>query len=127
MFGDLLDRLRRAVPTASIMVVGPGDRWRYVRGRWQVVDGIDKIVAAQQAACKEHGAAFWDTRARMGGKGAMRDWVYSGLAQVDFVHFTSAGYHRLAAAMYSDIMRQFETYQKTRTEVGANGHADKNR
>jgi hypothetical protein len=130
MFGDLLDRLRRDVPTASILVVGPGDRWRYVHGRWQVVDGIDKIVDAQQAACREHGAAFWDTRGRMGGKGAMRDWVYAGLAQADFVHFTSAGYHRLAAVLYADVMQEFEAYQKTRTEVGAsaaNGHADKDR
>ena len=128
MFEDLLTRLRRAVPTASIMVVGPGDRWRYLHGRWQTVDGIDKIVDAQQAACKEHAVAFWDTRRRMGGKGSMRDWVYAGLAQGDYVHFTAAGYRRLAAVMYADIMQQFEAYQKTRTEVGApaaNGHADK--
>jgi lysophospholipase L1-like esterase len=129
MFGDVLDRLRRAVPTASILAVGPGDRWRYTHGRWQVVDGIDKIVDAQQAACQEHGAAFWDTRGRMGGKGAMRDWVYAGLAQADFVHFTSAGYRRLAAAMYADVMEQFEEYRKTRIEVGApvpNAHPDAN-
>jgi hypothetical protein len=130
MFGDLLERLRRAAPTASILVVGPGDRWRFLRGRWQVVDGIDKIVDAQQDACRKHGVAFWDTRVRMGGKGAMRDWVYAGLAQADFVHFTSAGYHRIAAVMYADIMQQFDAYQKTRTEVGApaaNGHPDKDR
>jgi hypothetical protein len=129
MFGDLLDRLRRAVPTASILVAGPGDRWRYLRGRWQIVDGIDKIVDAQQIACREHGVAFWDTRGRMGGKGAMRDWVNAGLAQPDFVHFTAAGYHRLASAMYADLMQQFEAYQKVRTEGGApaNGHPDKDR
>ncbi|HEX3748776.1 MAG TPA: SGNH/GDSL hydrolase family protein [Bryobacteraceae bacterium] len=127
MFTDLLDRLRRAVPTASILVVGPGDRWRYVRGRWQIVDGIDKIVAAQQLTCKEHGCAFWDTRGRMGGKGAMRDWVNAGLAQADHVHFTSAGYHRLAAVMYSDLMQQFDAYRKNRAEMGvvaAHGHAN---
>lgn len=128
MFGDVLDRLRRAVPTASILVVGPGDRWRYLRGKWQIVGGIDKIVDAQQAACRDHGCAFWDTRARMGGQGSMRDWVYAGLAQGDFVHFTAAGYQRLASVMYADIIGQFEAYQKTRTEIGApsaNGHADK--
>lgn len=134
MFGDLLDRLRRAAPAASILVVGPGDRWRNVRGKWQVVDGIDKIIEAQQAACKEHGCAFWNTRERMGGKGAMRDWVYAGLAQWDYVHFTSPGYHRLASVMYGDVIQQFEAYQKTRADIGDpaahgqtdHGHADKN-
>jgi hypothetical protein len=118
MFGDVLSRLRRAAPTASILVVGPGDRWRYSHGKWQVVPGIDEIVEAQQAACREHFCAFWNTRLRMGGAGAMRDWVYAGLAQWDFVHLTGAGYHRLAAAMFADLMEQFEAYQKTRTEIG---------
>ncbi|HUA57581.1 MAG TPA: SGNH/GDSL hydrolase family protein [Verrucomicrobiae bacterium] len=118
MFGDLLDRLRRAAPAASIFVVGPGDRWRYVHGKWQVVDGIDFVIDAQQAACKERGCAYWNTRERMGGKGAMRDWVYAGLAQWDFVHFTVPGYRRLADAMFADIMQQFEEYRKMRTEVG---------
>jgi lysophospholipase L1-like esterase len=124
MFGELIDRLRRDAPTASILVVGPGDRWSFLRGRWQIVDGIDKIIDAQKAACREHGCAFWDTRARMGGKGAMHDWVYAGLAQQDFVHFTEPGYHRLAAVMYADIMQHFAEYQKARTEA-ANGHPDK--
>jgi hypothetical protein len=118
MYGELIDRLRRAAPTASILAVGPGDRWRLVRGRWQIVDGIDKIIDAQTAACREHGCAFWDTRARMGGKGAMRDWVYSGLAQQDFVHFTAAGYRRLADAMYGDLMQQFELFQQNRPDGG---------
>jgi len=118
MFGDLLDRFRRAAPAASIFVVGPGDRWRYVRGKWQIVNGIDDIIAAQQAACREHGCAFWNTRERMGGKGSMRDWVYAGLAQWDFVHFTVPGYRRLAEAMFADIMQQFEEYRKSRTEPG---------
>ena len=96
----------------------PGDRWRLVRGRWQIVEGIDKVIEAQQSACREHGCAYWDTRGRMGGKGVMRDWVYAGLAQQDFVHFTAAGYRRLANAMYADFIQQFETYQKNRTDVG---------
>ena len=118
MYSELIERLRRAAPTASLLAVGPGDRWRLVRGRWQIVDGIDKIVDAQQSACREHGCAFWDTRARMGGKGAMRDWVYAGLAQQDFVHFTAAGYRRLADAMYADLMQQFELFQQNRPDGG---------
>jgi lysophospholipase L1-like esterase len=117
MFGELIDRLHREAATASILVVSPSDRWRYAHGKWQIVDAIDKITEAQRAACKEHGCAVWDMRTRMGGKGSMRDWVYAGLGQKDFVHFTSAGYHRLANVMFQDLMQQFEEYQKTRTEI----------
>ena len=135
MFGGLLERLRRAAPTASILVIGPADRWRYSQRKWQVVPGIDNIVEAQQAACREHACTFWDTRTRMGGAGSMRDWVYAGLAQWDYVHFTVAGYRRLAAAMFGDLMEQFDAYQKTRNEIGGaasqgqaeHGQTDKNR
>ena len=51
----------------------------------------------------------------MGGRGAMREWVTYGLAQADHVHFTAAGYRRLASALYDDLMHQYATYEKTRT------------
>jgi len=117
MFSSLLQRLRSAAPAASILVLGPPDRWARVRGVWRVVDGVDRIVAAEQQACRENACAFWDTRRRMGGKGSMRDWVYSGLAQADYVHFTNAGYRRLADVLYADLMLQYETYKKTRLEI----------
>jgi len=118
MFSELLQRLRHAAPAASILVLGPPDRWYRYRGVFRPYPGIDWVIAAQQAACRENACAFWDTRARMGGKGAMRDWVYAGLAQGDYVHFTSAGYRRLAGVLFADIMQQYDTYKKTRQELG---------
>jgi lysophospholipase L1-like esterase len=126
MFSALLQRLRREAPTASILVIGPPDRWSRQRGKWQPVAGEDGIVAAQQGASLENGCAFWDTRERMGGKGAMRDWVFSGLAQGDRVHFTAAGYQRLASVLFEDFIGQYEAYKKVRAEplagrLGASG------
>jgi lysophospholipase L1-like esterase len=46
----------------------------------------------------------------------MRDWVYAGLGQRDYVHFTAPGYRRLAEALFTDLMGQYETYKKARTE-----------
>jgi lysophospholipase L1-like esterase len=118
MFSSLLARMRQDAPAASILVIGPADRWSRNRGgAWHVLEGVDKIVAAQKAACREAGCTYWDTRERMGGKGSMRDWVYSGLAQPDYVHFSSTGYRRLADALYSDLMRQYDSYRKTRSEI----------
>lgn len=121
MFTRLLQRLRQDAPTASILVLGPADRWQRYQGKWRLVPGIDRIVTAEQNACREAGCAFWDTRERMGGAGAMKQWVYAGLGQGDHVHFTDAGYRRLADTLFADLMQQYEVYRKTRIEtIGQN-------
>jgi len=117
-FAKVIARLRQAVPSASILVLGPADRWVVARGRWQLVAGIDDIVAQQQSVCQELGCAYWDTRERMGGAGTMRDWQTAGLAQGDRVHFTAAGYRRLARVLYSDLMLLFDAYTKARPDAG---------
>ena len=117
MFSSLLARLRQAAPTASILVLGPSDRWSRTRYGLKLVPGIDWVIAAQKRACRANGAAYWDTRERMGGKGSMRDWVYAGWAQNDYVHFTVPGYRRLAETLFGDLMGQYEVYKKARTEA----------
>ena len=125
-YSSLLEKLRAAAPTASILAIGPGDRWVRSRGAWKLVPGIDWVIAAQRAACKANGCAYWDTRARMGGSGAMRDWVTAGLGQADHVHFTAAGYRRLASALFDDIMSQYAAFQKVRTEADKEPHGQPN-
>jgi hypothetical protein len=92
------------------------------------LDRIDDIIAAQQYACRENACAYWNTRERMGGKGSMRDWVSAGLGQSDYVHFTSAGYRRIAAVLFADLLQQYQTFRKTRLEIAADpnshGHAN---
>jgi lysophospholipase L1-like esterase len=119
MFSSLLQRLRSAAPQASILVLGPTDRWYRYRGALRPLDGIDSIIAAQQEACRENACAYWNARERMGGKGSMREWVAAGLGQGDYVHFTSTGYRRLAAVLYADILQQYQIFRKTRLEIAA--------
>ena len=118
-FAAILQRLRRAVPAASILVVGPPDRFYRVKGHWRPYEAVDRIVAAQEEACRQNRCAYWNTRARMGAEGSMVYWVTAGLAQGDYVHFTSAGYQRLAAALFQDIMRLYDSYLKIRPELAS--------
>ena len=97
---------------ASILAIGPDDRWTAAGGKWHEMPGIDRIIADQRAVCREAGCAYWDWRERMGGSGSMRDWVYSGFAQADHVHLTSIGYRRLSAVLFGDLMQQFESYKR---------------
>src|SRR5262249_2042876 len=104
MFSRLLAELRAASPTAAILVIGRPDR--EIRGRtcWIPMDRLDMIIEAQRQAAYNAGCAFWDQRAKMGGKGSMGQWVNAGMAQMDRVHFTSPGYHLMGDAIFRDVM-----------------------
>jgi lysophospholipase L1-like esterase len=121
MFTKLLHRLRQDAPTASILVLGPPDREYRARGRWATLDKLDRIVAAQREAALANGCGFWDMREKMGGKGAMREWVTAGLAQYDHVHFTAPGYRRLGNTLFRDLMYNYDKYTKVRDELARAG------
>jgi lysophospholipase L1-like esterase len=129
MFSALLQRFRKAAPTASMLVVGPPDRFYRQRTQWLPYEKIDMIVAAQRDAALANGCAFWDLRAKMGGKGSMREWVLAGLAQYDHVHFTGAGYRLIGNSVFQDLMSQFETFLRVRQQLlgqYANGQPSEN-
>ena len=95
-------------------MLGPADRaLRAGRRGWNPYSGIDRIVRAQRSVCRELGCAYWDERSRMGGFGAMRQWVSVGWGQPDHTHFTDEGYTELAAALFSDIVQQYNSYERT--------------
>jgi lysophospholipase L1-like esterase len=120
MFVQMIARFRKAAPTATILVIGPPDR--YIRTRtkgWIVMENIDLIVEAQRQAATSAGCAFWDLRAKMGGKGAMKEWVMAGMAQGDYVHFTGPGYRMIGDAVFRDLMSQYDLFLKARESVAA--------
>jgi lysophospholipase L1-like esterase len=116
-FSALLARVREAAPTAAILVVGPPDRDIKVKRAWSPLDGVDMIVEAQREAAKANRCAFWDLRAKMGGKGSMQQWVNAGLAANDHVHFSGAGYRMLGDAIFRDVMSQYDQFLKARESI----------
>jgi lysophospholipase L1-like esterase len=124
-FIDLIGRFRKAAPTATILIIGPPDR--FIRNRakgWVPMDNIDMIVEAQEQAAASTGCAFWDLRAKMGGKGAMREWVLAGMAQADYVHFTGPGYRMIGDAVFRDLMSQYDVFLKAREGLAAAAASD---
>ena len=118
MFIQLIHRFRKAAPTATILLIGPPDRYIRTRSKgWIPMDNIDLIVEGQRQAAAATGCAFWDLRAKMGGKGAMKQWVQAGMAQGDYVHFTGAGYRMIGDAVFRDLMSQYDVFQKARESV----------
>jgi len=121
MYVQLIKRMREAAPAASILVMAPPDRYIRTRKGWTVLDGVDVIVEAQRQAAAMEGCAFWDTRAKMGGKGAMHQWVQAGMGQYDHVHFTAPGYRLIADAVYRDVISQYDIFLKAREALALSG------
>jgi lysophospholipase L1-like esterase len=122
MFETLIARIRDAAPTATIMVIGPPDRYIRTRKGWITMENVDTIVEGQRQAAIATGCAFWDLRAKMGGKGSMQQWVTAGMAQYDHVHFTGTGYKVLGDAVFRDLMSQYEAFMKARAEIVADAN-----
>jgi lysophospholipase L1-like esterase len=115
-FRNVIQKVRRATPVASILVVGPPDCYLRRRRSLGPFPWLDQVIEIQRRVATEQGCAFWDWRQRMGGVGSKQQWVLSGYAQADYVHFTGAGYQLLGRALFSDLMLQYETFVKVREE-----------
>lgn len=99
-------RIRKALPHASVLLLGPPDRAARKKGNWVALDRLDRITEIQRRVAREQNAAFWDQRDQMGGSGSMHTWYLAGLAQRDHVHFTEAGYAQLGRLFYSQLIEQ---------------------
>jgi len=110
-FASIIDTLHQYVPESSILVVGPPDRSVSQHRSWHPYEGTDRIIQAQRTVCRTHGCAYWDQRKRMGGLGAMQQWVYAGWAQPDHTHFTGEGYRALADALLADLVTGYHAYK----------------
>ena len=89
---EALGRIRRALPSAALVVVGAPDQGGVPPAR------LDAVIRAQRRAAAAARAEFVGLRAAMGGAGTAMRWASasSPLAARDHVHFTQAGYRELA-------------------------------
>jgi lysophospholipase L1-like esterase len=115
-FRAMIRKVRKASPVAGILVVGPPDCYLRRRRSLGPFPWLDQVIEIQRRVAIQEGCAFWDWRQRMGGVGSKQQWVLSGYAQADYVHFTGAGYDLLGKALFSDLMFQYDTFLKAREE-----------
>lgn len=111
--GDLrrvLDRFARAAPTASCLLVGPGDFPIKTEGGYVPRPRTAALVAAQREVALEKGCAFWDALAFMGGEGSMALWARAepAMGRPDHIHLSRRGYVRMGMAITDALMQGFE-------------------
>ena len=89
-----VERLRRALPGVSLLLMSPMDRAeRAGGGEIVTLATIPKLVAIQEHVARDTGCAFFNTFEAMGGSGTMARWyeAHPRMVSADFIHPSPAG------------------------------------
>lgn len=119
--GGQIERVKGLCPEARIIFVGPADMSIKVRGALQTHPLLPVLTRALAATCDEHGVAFWDMFAVMGGWNSMSAWVNHSppLAGPDYIHFTMRGANKIAGILWKAIRASYDyMLMRRRLEAG---------
>ena len=113
---DALSRVKRAVPSASCLLLGPPDRAIETKDGWITSPKIVEIVRSQRRVAQAAGCAFYDQLAAMGGEGSMAAWAVQDppRAARDRVHLSRDGYAQLGASFVADLLRGYSLYRASK-------------
>jgi lysophospholipase L1-like esterase len=111
LFGRMLTPIRAARPGASCLVVAPLDQAEDKDGTLVSRALIPMMVEAQRQAAHDHGCAFWDAYAWMGGRGAALRWNHRGLLSSDFHHLSPKGSTLLADGLVGALEAGYGSFK----------------
>ncbi|MDR1543531.1 MAG: GDSL-type esterase/lipase family protein [Prevotellaceae bacterium] len=104
---------QKICPQAKIVLIGPADMSKKVRGKLQTYPLLSEMVEAMKTTANRNGAAFWDMYSVMGGHNSMLHWVKEkpALAAPDYIHFTPKGADKIAEMLFEAFMRYYEYWK----------------
>jgi lysophospholipase L1-like esterase len=110
----VLDRLRRAAPRASCLLIGPADVATKQRGVWTSRRRLRGVIAVQRRQAFAHGCAFFDAHSFMG-RGGIARWHRASprMAAADHVHLTTRGYVKLGMGLGDALMRAYDDTRRS--------------
>ena len=118
----VLQDFRKGLPGAALMLMSPPDQ-----GVSHTDSTSNPAVARLASAMKETAqiehVLFWDFYEGMGGKGAIRAFVQTGLGEPDCVHLGFSGATLMGARFASEMVRGFRSYLKANPAAGCLGPA----
>lgn len=111
---QVLDRIRTAVPEASVLVMSPMDRGKREGGEIVTPAILPQIVGIQKQVALDAGWAFFDTFDAMGGSGTMARWYNSSprLVSADFMHPLPAGAAKVGALLDEALFQGYDRYEQ---------------
>lgn len=115
----VLEDFRTALPDTALMLMSPPDQ-----GVSHTDSTSNPAVAKLAKDLRETAEAehvyFWDFYEGMGGKGAIRAFVRTGLGEPDCVHLGFAGASLMGARFASEVVRGFKAYVDSNPAAGCN-------
>ena len=124
---QVLDRIRTAVPEASLLVMSPMDRGKREGGEIETPPVLPQIVGIQKQVALSAGWAFFDTFDAMGGSGTMARWYNSSprLVSADFMHPLPAGAAKVGALLDEALFQGYDRYKQAQERQIAKNTAGK--
>jgi lysophospholipase L1-like esterase len=109
-----VQRVRKAVPEAAILIMSPMDRGqRMPTGQIETVAPMSRLVALQQRVAAEQGCAFFNTFEAMGGPGTMGRWYLAEPRMVgaDLIHPMPSGARIVGTLLYKALQDGYRKYK----------------
>ncbi|MGI4863573.1 MAG: GDSL-type esterase/lipase family protein [Janthinobacterium lividum] len=105
----VVDRMQRAFPNASILIIGMSDKSSRIDGEFQTDPSVPRLLKAQRSLAEHNHAAFWNLFEAMGGENSMVKWVEDSppLANKDYTHVNSRGAHKIAGLLFDYLMQEY--------------------
>lgn len=105
---DAVARVRLIYPDADILVMGVGDRGVKSGQGVKSLPAAKAMSDTQRRMARNSRVLFWDTRAAMGGDGAVADWRHRKLLNADYVHLNHAGGKELAILFFTSFQKAID-------------------
>lgn len=118
--------VKKNVPGAKIILIGPADMSESVDGKLQTYKNLEPTIDVLRRCALDNGCAFWNMYDVMGGKNSMLSWVDQNMAAPDYIHFSKKGADRIAKLFvesldvyddYGDFMKNLESKKKHAAKV----------
>jgi hypothetical protein len=91
--------------------MAPSDHGSKKGGKIISDPAVIRISGWQKKMAAEVGCLYFDTRAAMGGDGAMGRWVRDGLGWSDYSHFTAQGERAMGQIIYRALLEGLRRWQ----------------
>lgn len=103
--------VREQAPDAAILFIGPSDMSTNVNGSMRTYPALPAIIDTLRSNANRAGAAYWDLYQVMGGNNSMVEWVRSGYAGKDYIHFTHKGADEVGNLLAQSLLLYYDYYK----------------
>jgi hypothetical protein len=118
----LIERVRAAVPEASLLLMSPMDRGvRDSTGAITTPPALSRVVEIQRKVAGDRGCAFFNTYEMMGGSGTMGRWYNSQprLVYADYIHPMPVGASIVGQLFEKTLLKGYYRYKAMHRRKGA--------